>query len=191
MLGRTRVIAVAISIPALAVADDPRGAPDGYVASGPVRGQDQYDYLGFILEAGRRIESTPLFGRLFAQTGTNHIQDRRGLGRGTYIEGRAGLEARTCRRDGMFCAALGIDVGRHRGRFEPRVDYVPIGRANKLGDTEPLFADFDSTVVAPRLTLDGGARIRARLVVEMPRHFRKGAEDVTGTAVSLALGVAF
>lgn len=172
------------------VSEDFRAQPRAYVASGATKGRDQYDFVGFVLEGGMQIRGSAVMAHALAHTGTTQLVGAPGAGRGSFVEARAGVEGRRCTASGMLCGSLGVDVGAHRGRFTPRVDYVrPDGTAAKRAESASD-NEFDSLVVAPRLTVDGGGRIRARAVIEVPQHLRAG-ESVSGVAVSLALGVAF
>ena len=169
-------------------------APDVYISSGAIAGTDHFKFGGVVIEAGRRIgrlRETPLFIRGMAHGGNTKVEGN--PGRGTYLEARAGLEGRNCTRTGMLCASVGVDLGIHRGRYE-HVDLDANGRPlNKpIADEMPTseFENFNSTVVAPRLTIDGGNRVRMRAVVERPYHIsREGG--VGGLSGSLMLGLAF
>lgn len=171
-------------------------APDGYVSAGAIAGTDHFSYGGVVVEAGRRVGAlvdTPLFLRAMFHAGGTKTDDN--PGNGTYVEGRMGIEGRNCIRGGMFCASVGIDVGLHQGRYD-RVELDdrgrPIGKPVVDAPSETTNLDrFDSMVVAPRLTLDGGNRVRVRAVVERPYHIVSGGEGVGGVAGSLMLGLAF
>jgi hypothetical protein len=52
------------------------------------------------------------------------------------------------------------------------------------------FETFNSMVVAPRLTIEGGNRVRMRAVLERPYHLYEGG-GVGGIAGSLMLGIGF
>lgn len=170
--------------------------PDGYISAGAITGTDHFDYGGVVLEGGRRVghlRETPLFIRAMGHAGGTKTSDN--PGHGTYVEGRVGIEGRNCTRSGMFCASVGLDVGLHRGRYE-RVEFDehgrPINKPVVEAPSEPsTFESFDSMVVAPRLTLDGGNRVRVRGVLERPYHIVSGGEGVGGVAASLMLGLAF
>ncbi len=174
--------------------------PDVYISSGAITGSDHFRYGGVVIEAGRRVgrlRETPLFIRGMAHAGNTRTTDN--PGRGSYVEARAGIEGRNCTRTGMLCASVGLDVGLHRGRYT-RVEFDDNGRplgTSTLG--KPVaeqeqpgidFENFDSTVIAPRLTLDGGNRVRVRAVLERPYHITRDG-GVGGIAGSLMLGVAF
>ncbi len=168
--------------------------PDVYVSSGLITGTDHFKFGGFVLEAGRRIgrfRDTPLFIRAMGHGGNTRVEGN--PGRGTYLEARAGLEGRNCTRTGMLCASVGLDLGLHRGRYE-HVDLDdngrPIGKPIADEMTTDAYETFNSTVVAPRLTLDGGNRVRMRAVIERPYHISKEG-GVGGLSGSLMLGLAF
>jgi hypothetical protein len=167
-----------------------RGDPNGYVASGASAGADEFRYQGFLAEGGYRLGRTPLFARVMGQVGNLKRLDN--PGRGTFYQGRIGGEARTCVGAGMLCLSAGIDVGLHRGRFEwvdVREDLMTL----KPNDAPPgsQYAELDSVIVAPRLTADGGGRVRIRAVLERPSHTLAGGKRIDGLAGSLTLGLAF
>ena len=170
--------------------DEPTGDPGRYAAVGGITGEDRFEYGGIAGELGVRIPGTVLFGRVMAQAGNTGLAKL--AGRGTYMEGRGGVEARTCIANGMMCGSLGLDVGIHRSHFEHADQSGSPGFQKPQGPDVEVSSDerFDSVVWAPRLTLDGGARVRVRGVLELPNHVRSGG-SVTGYAVSLGLGVAF
>jgi hypothetical protein len=159
-------------------------SPDGYVAAGVVTGKDKYELHGGALEGGHRIAKLPLFGRVMGVAGTTSLRS----GRGTYTEARGGVEARTCSRTGRLCGSVGLDLGIHRASFTP---YVQDTAFQKPATTAVDPNQFDSFITVPRLTLDGGNRVRVRGVLEFPRHDRDNEPTVTGVSVSLALGVAY
>lgn len=169
--------------------------PDTYVSSGAISGSDHFRYGGVVLEAGRRIgrlRETPLFVRAMGHAGNTHVDGN--PGRGTYVEARTGIEGRNCTRGGMLCASVGLDVGIHRGRYQ-HIELDDNGRPVSKPANEPppeaaKFDRFDSTVIAPRLTLDGGNRVRVRAVLERPYHLRADG-GVGGVAGSLMLGLGF
>ncbi|MEO8706007.1 MAG: hypothetical protein ABI867_38615 [Kofleriaceae bacterium] len=171
-----------------------RGEPNAYVAAGGLVGQDHFDFVGFGLEAGHRINRTMFFGRVIAQTGNLDLAND--PGRGTFQEARVGAEIRDCRHDGMFCASLGLDVGAHRSRYE-QVDRggldggVSAKAAAADSTTDPLDERYHSFVAVPRLTVDAGSRIRVRGVLELPQHISNDDGSKSGVALSLALGVGF
>jgi hypothetical protein len=170
-----------------------RGEPNSYVAVGGILGEDRFEYNGIAGEVGMRIGRTPLFGRVMAHAGNASLSEL--AGRGTYAEGRGGVEVRACRNGRMWCGSLGLDLGIHRGKFE-RLDRTNRGSPKPADSLEEedrfdmIEERFDTTVVAPRLTLDGGGRVRVRGVLELPHHIREG-ESVTGVAISLSLGVSY
>jgi hypothetical protein len=167
------------------------GPPNGYVAAGLITGEDEFAYQGVALEFGHRIGTTPLFARAMGQAGGTKRFDN--PGHGTYVEGRIGGEARTCTQTGMLCGSVGIDVGIHRGRY----DWVDTGgmsltaKPTEPPPSMPSFIELDSMVIAPRVTVDGGGRVRVRLVLERPSHSIGGRERIDGFAGSLSLGIAF
>jgi hypothetical protein len=165
------------------------GHPNGYVAAGLIAGEDEFAYEGFALELGHRLGHSPVFARVMGQAGNTKRFDN--PGHGTYVEGRAGAEARTCTRGGMLCGSFGIDLGLHRGRYE-RV-LVDGSRTAKPSEPPPRypFEELDSVVIAPRLTVDGGGRVRMRAVLERPSQSIGGNRRIDGFAGSLSLGVAF
>lgn len=171
-----------------------RRDPDGYVASGGVTGtfgDNEFNQHGLIVEGGLRLGRTPLFARAMGQFGNLRRDDN--PGRGTYLQGRVGGEARTCLNNGMVCFAFGIDVGLHRGRYE----WVDVGVGGVLAKPadQPSFelpyAELDAVLVAPRLTVDGGGRVRVRGVLERPSLTVDGGKRIDGFAASLTLGLAF
>ncbi len=169
--------------------------PNVYISSGAIIGKDHFSYGGVVIEAGRRfgrLRETPLFIRGMAHGGNTSVEGN--PGRGTYVEARAGVEGRNCMRGGMLCASVGIDVGIHRGRYD-RVEFDERGRpiakpVTEAPSEQAAFDTFNSTVIAPRLTLDGGNRVRVRAVLERPYHLHAGG-GVGGVAGSLMLGLGF
>lgn len=168
--------------------------PDVYISSGLITGSDHFKFGGAVIEAGRRIgklRETPLFIRGMAHGGNTKAEGN--PGRGTYLEARAGVEGRNCTRTGILCASVGLDVGIHRGRYD-HIDLDDNGRPINKPVAEEMSTDhfetFNSTVVSPRLTIDGGNRVRMRAVVERPYHISKQG-GVGGIAGSLMLGIAF
>ncbi len=160
-------------------------APDTYVAAGAITGHDKFDFGGFGLELGRRLDSRlPLFGRVMGEAGTSSLSTE--PGRGTFVEGRVGIEARQCTHHGMLCGSIGLDVGVHRGRFT----HVDLGMSKRTVDEPSLDEHFDSLIAVPRLTVDGSGRVRVRGTFELPNHLRD-QDGVSGYAISLALGVGF
>jgi hypothetical protein len=187
----SRFVLVAVMLaPVLARAegDDPRGQPNGYAAVGGTVGEDHYDSHGIVGEGGMRLGQTPWFGRVLAATGNTKLTNE--PGRGTYVEGRIGLEGRRCHYNGVVCGSLGLDVGAHSGTFE----HVDLSNATRLraanSSTPSLEEDFNATVLAPRLTIDGGSRVRVRGVFEVPSYITDHG-STTGIAASLALGVSW
>jgi hypothetical protein len=186
----TRFMLIALMlVPAVTRADDgveSIGQPKAYAAVGGTVGENRYDFHGIAGELGMRLGRTPLFGRVMAGAGNTKLTGD--PGRGTYVEGRVGAEGRLCRYDGVVCGSLGLDVGAHHGSYQ-HVDLQnqlkPIGNGTS---TPSLQEDFDATVLAPRLTIDGGARVRVRGVIEMPSYITDHG-SVTGIAASLSLGV--
>jgi hypothetical protein len=168
---------------------DPVGEPNGYAAVGGITGEDHFEFHGIAGEAGRRLGHTRLFGRVMAQAGNTALPDT--AGRGTYVEGRGGVEGRTCNPSGVICGSLGLDLGIHRSRYK-HVDLSNPTGFSKAGQVveDPLEERFDTLVAVPRLTIDGGARVRVRGVLELPQHFHEGG-STTGVAVSLSIGVGF
>lgn len=178
-------IALVLSAPP-ALAEEPAGRelhrePDRYIAAGGMRGKHAYEFDGALLEGGVRIKRTPLFVRAMANAGNTSLPDD--PGRGTYGEARAGAELRTCSRTGMLCGALGIDVGLHRTNYQ----HVDLTRKRA---TDSFDETFESTVIVPRFTVDGGNRVRVRGVLELPNHYSDG-ERTRGVALSISLGLGF
>lgn len=169
-----------------------RADPQGYIAAGGVTGSDEFDYHGLLVEGGHRLGGTPLFARVMGQAGNLRRDDN--PGRGTFVEGRVGGEARGCINRGMLCLSFGIDVGLHRGRYE-WVDVGSGGVNAKPADEPPApgfrYSELDSVIVAPRLTADGGGRVRVRAVLERPSQTIGGNKRIDGFAGSIALGLAF
>ncbi|MBA2541809.1 MAG: hypothetical protein H0V17_19350 [Deltaproteobacteria bacterium] len=156
--------------------------PDRYIAAGGIRGKHAYEFNGVLLEGGVRIQRTPLFVRAMANTGNASLPDD--PGRGTYVEARAGAELRTCTRTGMLCGSLGMDVGFHR------TNYQHVDLSQKRGATDPLDETFESGVLVPRFTVDGGNRVRVRGVLELPNHYSDRGRT-RGAALSISLGLGF
>jgi hypothetical protein len=159
----------------------PYGHPNGYAAAGAITGTDQHDFNGAAVEVGHRIAASSLFARVMGHAGSNE-----GGGRGTYKQGRAGVEARTCSPTGMVCGSFGVDVGLHRGVFTPFVPPTSSGVARAIIDSPDDRRD--ATVVAPRLTIDGGGQVRVRGMIELPQHYHAGGRT-SGVALSLTLGI--
>jgi hypothetical protein len=168
---------------------DPVGEPNGYAAVGGITGEDHFEFHGIAGEVGRRLGPTRLFGRVMATAGNTSLPNT--AGRGTYAEGRAGVEGRTCSSSGVLCGSLGLDLGIHRSRYK-HVDLSNPTGFEKAGASveDPLEERFDTVVAVPRLTIDGGARVRVRGVFELPQHLHEDG-SVTGFAVSLSIGVGF
>lgn len=168
---------------------DPIGEPNGYVAGSATVGKDRFQYEAFTVEAGSRLQRWPLFGRLLGSAGNTRSDNFPGTG--TFVEGRVGLEGRSCTHQGMICGSLGLDVGMHRGRF----DRIPVdATVNKPEGTPAPIDDgseFDTVVMVPRLTIDGGARVRMRGVLELPSQVRAEHGSETGYAISIGIGVGF
>lgn len=162
---------------------DPSFATDGYVAAGILTGKDRHELMAFSGEVGARFERSPVFARAMAVAGTTNLRS----GRGTYWEARGGLEARHCSTTGRLCGSAGVDLGVHRASFESNLER---SASFQKRDVEVDDGRLDSVIAVPRLTLDGGARVRVRAVLELPYHVREG-EDVRGYAFSLALGLGF
>jgi hypothetical protein len=127
------------------------------------------------------MQRTPLFLRAMANGGVASMPTN--PGRGTYAEARAGAELRTCNVTGVLCGSLGLDLGFHRTDYQ----HVDLSRMQKR---EGLNETFESTIVVPRFTIDGGNRVRVRGVLELPNHYSEG-ERTRGLAVSFALGMGF
>jgi len=168
--------------------------PNFYISSGGISGTDHFKFGGVVIEVGRRVgrlRDTPLFIRGMAHGGNTRVEGN--PGRGTYLEARGGVEGRNCTRTGLLCASVGLDVGIHRGQYD-HVELDDNGRpiAKPAGEdmANTNLETFNSTVIAPRLTLDGGNRVRIRGVVERPYHISK-AGNVGGLTGSLMLGLAF
>ncbi len=163
-------------------------AADTYFAGGAITGQDQLRFTGFFLESGHRMHGM-LFGRVMGVAGATRADDR--PGRGTYKEARVGAELRTCTPNGIYCGSFGLDLGMHRGAFTASADpqYVDTkpGIESPTTDRDLLL---DGMMLAPRVTFDGGNRIRVRAVFELPTQVGERG-TTTGVAVSLALGLGF
>jgi hypothetical protein len=179
----------------------PGDAPSGYVSAGAAAGGGYFDSKGFVIDAGKRIGRSSWFMRGLFQGGNSSLTTE--PGRGTYMEARAGLEVRSCRHGGMVCGSAGLDAGVHRGEF----NHVLF-----TGGRHEYIERFDSVVVAPRITLDAGGRIRFRVALELPMHMRDSEsiernvvarssmptsqpqqdnQYITGLAASFALAVGF
>lgn len=185
-----RLALLALFVPSIAAADndvEPQDrelhrAPDHYIASGLTFGSHAYEFEGVLLEGGMRLSRTPLFLRAMGNGGRVERSDAPGFG--SYVEARAGAELRTCSQTGMLCGSVGIDLGLHRSQYR-RED---LGLDRKPND--PLDETFASAMVVPRLTIDGGNRVRVRGLVELQDHYRE-TERVKGVAMSLSLGLGF
>lgn len=185
---------VAVAASPVARADDIDGPPDrevnrapnGYVSAGLMAGKDHYTTQGFVGEFGRRIYHTPVFGRVMGSAGSTVVTG----GRGTFWETRAGVEARTCSPTGMLCGSFGFDLGVRRATADVYVPPTENRKQSMEPVDDPSKDNLDSTVFVPRLTIDGGNRVRVRGVLEFPQHMSDN-QRISGVAVSLALGVGF
>jgi hypothetical protein len=139
----------------------PGDQPNGYISAGAGAGGGYFDSKGFVLDAGKRIGRSSWFMRGAFLGGNSSLSFE--PGRGTYMEARAGVEARACGRGGMVCGSAGLDAGIHREEF----DHVVF-----TGGRHEYVERFDSVVLAPRVTLDAGGRMRFRVSVELPMHMR-------------------
>ncbi|MBX3156245.1 MAG: hypothetical protein KF773_09625 [Deltaproteobacteria bacterium] len=150
----------------------PGDQPHGYASAGAAAGGGYFDAKGFVLDGGKRIGRSAWFARALFQGGNSSLETE--PGRGTYWEARGGLEVRGCAHGGMVCGSAGVDAGIHREEFTHVV---------LLGGRHEYVERFDSTVVAPRLTLDAGGRVRFRVAVELPFHMR-GADSMAVNALA-------
>jgi len=138
------------------------GTPTGYLSGGAsVDATQGFTSSGILLEAGARLGDTPWFAHAVGIAGTIHRGDE--AGRGTFGEGRIGLEGRSCAYAGMMCAGAGVDVGVIRADFH-HLTYT----AGEARWDESL----NGFVAVPRAIFDGGGRVRFRFVVELPLYMR-------------------
>jgi hypothetical protein len=160
-----------LAVPTLAHADEAIETRDAYLSTSVIAGADHFVFGGLAAEAGRRISGTPVYLRAMIHTGEiTAFTD----GEGSYLQGRVGGELRECRVRGIFCGSVGLDLGIHH---------------SKHVEEDRMTERHDNLVVAPRVAVDVGGRVRLRGAFEVVRHV--GGDDVTGAAATLGLGVTF
>lgn len=138
------------------------GTPTGFLSGGAsVDATQGFTSSGFLLEAGARLGATPWFAHAIGIAGTMHRDDE--AGRGTFGEGRVGIEAHSCAYRGMMCAGAGFDVGVIRAEFH----HLTYTSGEQRWDES-----LDGFIAVPRIIFDGGGRIRFRFVVELPLYMR-------------------
>jgi hypothetical protein len=151
----------------------------GYLGVGASLGVQRAIMGGMSIDGGKRIGDTPLFVR-GQMTGGKSGSD------GSYVQLRAGVEARGCVFRNLLCAFGGVDTGYQR-------DHV-IDAAIFSNETTEI--DAHDVVMIPRLGVEAGTKIRLRTALELPMYKRLDKNDdntmdsQTGTGLALTLGVA-
>ena len=149
----------------------------GYLAAGTMAGVDDIFRFGGTLEGGVRIGDSPLFvhGLVGAGAGGG-IYDE-----GTYLQLRAGVEARTCTRTALLCGFAGADLALTSDSITRDADYD-----HAMHRTTQRFG------VVPRIGGELGRTIKLRASIEAPIYAPTVMDDATvGLAFNLGLGYAF
>jgi hypothetical protein len=158
---------------------EPGHEPNSYIAAGLGRVQGGgLVATGPVLEAGTRITGL-WFARTMGQAGAITSANERT--RGDFVEARVGAEARKCTSGAMVCSSVGVDLGVQRTNV---THVIVVG-----GERTELRDGVRSLVASPRVTFDGGGRLRVRAVLELPAHTRS-AEPTESSAVARAAGMA-
>lgn len=154
----------------------------GYLAGSVIASNDALQSGGFALDVSRRMGDTPAFFHFVAHGG-RQASVMEPLP-GSYTELRGGFEGRTCTSRAFLCAAAGVDLGLHFATYE-----------DPDGDELIAFTDgaHDSVVLAPRVAIDAGYKLRMRVAFELPLHaaINEGSKNVAGAALSIGLGMGF
>ena len=181
------LLATTFAAPAVYADDDitdpldvhrPGDEPNGYVSAGVVvDGSNGYLSKGPIVELGQRVGEGALFARARFQAGSMLRSDE--PGHGTFQQATAGLELRSCGHGGMVCYSGGADAGVLHGDFD-HVSFSSSGERSAMNET------FMAYLVAPRITLDAGGRIRFRANLELPLQMRSTSTSQPTTALRTA-----
>lgn len=143
---------------------------DTYLATGGVASVDRFVHLGVAVEGGQRIGDSYVFAR--GQLGSG--MSGGAIGRGSYRQARAGIEARDCIAVSWICGFTGVDLGVGRERlFVPYAD-DPVRHVTGVS-------------AVPRVGFDGGSSIRIRVALELPIY----DASVIGGGASFGVGYTF
>lgn len=145
----------------------------GYVGVGAMFGFQRDVVGGFFIDGGKRIGTTPLFlhGQL---TGGKSGAD------GSYVQLRAGVEARTCVVRELFCGVVGVDTGYQRDQMITR----------ELLGNPAMEVDAHDALLVPRVGLEAGTKVRLRAMAEAPLFKRLNSGEGTNTGTGIAFSVA-
>lgn len=157
-----RALLIAVVLVPTAAAAEP--GPVAYVAGGITRSDDGFTNTAGRLQAGARLGSLPIYGRVAAAYGeaVDHITS------GPYRDLAAGLEGRLCSPGIARCMFAGVDLGQQRTEWSNMYNSgVNSGMA-----------------VTPRMGVElGGEHLRAGLEVGM-RIWSYDSERADGSLYS-------
>ncbi len=150
-----------------------RAPSHGYLGVGASIGLVRAISGGMYVDGGKRIGTSPLFvhGQM---TGGKSGSD------GSFVQLRAGVEARGCVFRDMACVFGGADAGYQRDRM---VD-------DGLFDGEMTSVDAHDVIFAPRAGFELGNKIRLRASTELLMYQRVNGGDETETWMNHGTGIA-
>lgn len=151
----------------------------GYLGVGASLGVQRAIMGGMSIDGGKRIGDLPLFVR-GQMTGGKSGTD------GSFVQLRAGVEARGCVFRNLLCGFGGLDGGYQRDHV---ID-------DQLFDNGQIEIDAHDVVLIPRVGIEAGSKIRLRTALEVPMYKRVDRNDdnymdsQAGMGLAITFGVA-
>lgn len=134
----------------------------GYLGVGASAGVQRTIQGGFFVDGGTRISSTPLFVRGQLVGGVSG--DAEGA---SYTQMRVGIEGRGCIAREVLCAFAGADTGYQRDHVREDIWFSDSIKS----------VDAHDVILVPRVGVEAGSKLRARMIVELPMYQQLNATD--------------
>jgi len=182
-------------------ATQPLPPKDSYVNVGASAGVMRIFAAGVNVDGGMRLGDSPLFAHGQVAVGKS--------GSGAYQQARTGIEARGCITQGWLCGFGGLDVGYQHDHADGAILFGhpqhDLGSDQDFYDVfaaDELVTDSHDLLAVPRVGIEVGRELRARLVLELPAYTSLDEQDCMSSAgvrcgngaglmVSAGLGYAF
>lgn len=161
-------------------ATQPAPLAQGYLGVGASAGVQRSIQGAFFVDGGKRISSTPLF--VHGQLVGGVSGDAEGA---SYVQMRVGVEGRGCVLRQSLCAFAGADTGYQRDHVREDLWFSDGIRS----------VDAHDLILVPRVGVEAGNKIRARMIVELPMYRQLDATDsmeldARGVGMAFAFAVA-